>query len=171
MNLRPLILSLIVSVLFSFIANAQDKIVSSDNETSEYFLDATKLFTHGDYKGSIPLYQNVLKKELTLTKEYWYMLIDNLGMAYSITGDLAAAQKLFEYGLSKDNKYPIFYTNLACIYAEKNDMKACTTYLKLAHKYKLNALPGDTLLDPTKGESFQKFMKNNEFISTLKELE
>jgi hypothetical protein len=50
------------------------------------------------------------------------VLVDNLGMAYGITGDLKKASEIFEYGLSKDDTYPMFYYNLACTYAEMNDL-------------------------------------------------
>ncbi|MCX6236123.1 MAG: hypothetical protein NTY07_00970 [Bacteroidia bacterium] len=125
---------------------------------------------NGDYKGSIPLYKSVLEQEKLLTKIYWYVLIDNLGMAYGITGDLKSAEQLFKYGLSKDAAYPMFYFSLACASAEKNDMKSCINYLKTANKYKMNMLPGEEFPDPAKDDSFQRFMNNDEFLSALKEL-
>ena len=57
-----------------------------------------------------------------LDKTLWYVLIDNLGMSYGITGDLQEAKETFDYGVSKDPTYPLFYYNLACTYAEMNDV-------------------------------------------------
>ena len=109
---------------------------------------------NGDYIGSIPLYKSVLKQDTLLTKNYWYVLIDNLGMAYRITGDLKSAEQLFKYGISKDATYPMFYFNLASASAEKNDLKSCINYLKTANKFRKNMLSGETLPDPAKDDSF-----------------
>src|SRR5580658_10524064 len=55
------------------------------------------------------------KKNPQLDHTTWRVLVDNLGMAYGITGDLSHAEDTFNYGRSKDPAYPMFYYNLACV--------------------------------------------------------
>lgn len=54
-------------------------------------------------------------------------------MSYGITGDLEKAKATFEYGLSKDDKYTMFYYNLACTCAEMNDLDSTLRQLKSEH--------------------------------------
>ena len=85
--------------------NAQSAQVMEDlREGSAYYLK-------GDFKSAINPYAKVLeleKKQQTVDKTAWRVLIDNLGMSYGITGDLKRAKETFEYGLSKDDTYPLF---------------------------------------------------------------
>ena len=99
----------------------------------------------------------------TLEKVLWYVLVDNLGMSYGTTGNLQKAKETFEYGLSKDPEYPLFYYNLACTYAEMDDATEAKDYLKKAFDHKANTLPGESMPDPRTDDSFQKLMKNKEF--------
>jgi tetratricopeptide (TPR) repeat protein len=84
-------------------------------------------------------------------------------MSYGITGDLQKAKETFDYGVSKDPEYPLFYYNLACTYAEMDDATEAKDYLKKAFDHKANALPGENMPDPRKDDSFQKLMKDKEF--------
>jgi tetratricopeptide (TPR) repeat protein len=170
MKIRVFIIGICFANIISLITYAQDNVVSSDSKVSSDFLKASLKFMDGDYSGSIKLYKEVLEKDTLLNKNYWYVLIDNLGMAYGITGDLESADKIFNYGLSKDKTYPLFYFNLACVSAEKNDMTASMNYLEIAYKYKKNTLPGETLPDPATDDSFKRFMKNDKFVSRINEL-
>ena len=91
--------------------------------------------------------------------------MDNLGMAYGITGDLKMAKETFEYGVSQDKTYPMFYYNLACTYAEMNDIERAMPYLKTAFGYKENVIKVETMPDPRSDDSFQRFMNNEKFRS------
>lgn len=148
----------------------KNKELMSDTKVGKDYLLANVKFINGDYKGCIPLYKNVMKQDTLLERTHWHVLIDNLGMAYGITGNLGMSEQTFKYGLSKDSIYPMFYYNLACTYAEKNDMNTSIEYLRSAFKYKQNMLSGETFPDPSKDDSFQRFMSNDKFVSVLKEL-
>jgi tetratricopeptide (TPR) repeat protein len=97
-------------------------------------------------------------------------MVDNLGMAYGISGDLKKAKETFEYGLSKDPKYPMFHYNMACTYAEMNDVDQAIMYLKKAFENKENMIKGEKFPDPWRDDSFQRFMNNDKFVNALKEM-
>lgn len=139
----------------------------------EYMKEGSAFFLKNDFKSAIGPYSRALeleKKQSSLPKTLWYVLVDNLGMSYGITGDLKEAKETFEYGLSKDDKYPLFYYNLACTYAEMNDLDNTIIQLKRAFEYRQHILPGESMPDPATDDSFQRFMNNQRFLAALKEL-
>jgi len=134
--------------------------------SKELFADASRFFLQQDYKGAIGPYSQALELEKVnpkLDKTLWYVLIDNLGMSYGITGDLRKAKETFEYGVSHDPKYPLFYYNLACTYAEMRDAANAGNYLKKAFEHKTNVLPGESMPDPRTDDSFKELMKDKNF--------
>jgi tetratricopeptide (TPR) repeat protein len=151
--------------LFAGVLNSMhvDKVQRSSVELVE---QASRLYLQHDYKGAIGPYSQALELEKVnpkLEKLFWYVLVDNLGMSYGITRDLGKAKETFEYGVSKDPTYPLFHYNLACTYAEMGDATEAGNYLKKAFDYKANVLPGESMPDPRKDDSFKKLMKNKEF--------
>lgn len=151
--------------LFQEVLNAIE-IVKGQRSSTELFDEASRLYLQHDYNGAIGPYAQALELEKvnpTLEKPLWYVLIDNLGISYGITGNLEKAKETFEYGVSKDAKYPLFYYNLACTYAEMNDATSATEYLKKAFDYKTNVLPGESMPDPRQDDSFENLMKDRQF--------
>ena len=142
-------------------------------QTMEYLRKGSAFYLQRDYKKAIPPYQKALdleKEKPTLEKTLWRVLVDNLGMAYGISGDLKKAKETFEYGLTKDPKYPMFHYNMACTYAEMNDPDKAIIYLKQAFEFKENMIRGEAMPDPWTDDSFQRFMSNDKFVNALKEL-
>ena len=138
----------------------------------EYMKQGSVFYLKNDFKNAIAPYAKALeleKSQSTLDKTLWHVLVDNLGMSYGITGDLKRAKETFEYGLSKDDKYPMFYYNLACTYAEMNDLENTLTQLTRAFEYRQNMLAGETLPDPATDDSFQRFMRNERFLKLMDE--
>ena len=139
----------------------------------DYFLAGSRYFLKQDFAASIAPYQKALdaeKQSRQLSKEYWRVLIDNLGMAYGIGGDLDHAEQTFNYGLSQDPTYPMFYYNLACVAAGRNDMDKTMEFLRKAFSYKANMIPNESMPDPRKDDSFKAFMADKrfrEFVDTL----
>jgi tetratricopeptide (TPR) repeat protein len=132
----------------------------------DYFVVGSLYYMRQEYKRAIPRYAQALameQKHAELEKKFWYVLVDNLGMAYGMTGDLEKAKGTFEYGLSKDATYPLFYYNMACYYGEKGDAENAGAYLKKAFANKRNTLPGETIPDPFQDDSFQKILRDPEF--------
>lgn len=139
---------------------------AGDKTSLEYMKEGSRFYVANDFQGAISPYQKALdleKEQPHLDKTMWLVLVDNLGMAYGITGDLKHAEETFDYGLSKEPKYPMFYYNLACVSAGHNDMDTTIGYLQKAFALKANAIPGEGMPDPRKDDSFQSFMANERF--------
>ena len=133
----------------------------------------SQYYVAGNYPKAIQHYEKVFQREKAnpqLDKTTWRVLVDNLGMAYGISGDLKQAKETFDYGVSKDPRYPLFYYNLACASAGMGDLKRTTDYLTQAFKYRNNTIPGEHMPDPRDDSSFQPFMKDKEFKAFLDSL-
>ncbi|HEX7721990.1 MAG TPA: tetratricopeptide repeat protein [Pyrinomonadaceae bacterium] len=144
-----------------------------DPETRKLLEQGSRSFLDGDYKRAIPPYQKALDREKenrTLGDTIWRVMVDNLGMAYGISGDLKKAKETFEYGLSKDPKYPMFNYNMARTFAEMNDVDKAISYLQQAFQNKQNMIKGERFPDPWTDDSFQRFMKDDKFVNALKEM-
>lgn len=140
----------------------------------DYFEYASNYSMNQDYENAIIFYQKLLDleiKEPTIYKQnLWYVLIDNLGMSYGISGKLEKAKEIFEYGLKQDDKYPMFYYNLACVYAEMNNLDDMLINLETAIKYKNNILEGEKFPDPKKDDSFKKYLDDKKFKELVEKL-
>jgi tetratricopeptide (TPR) repeat protein len=109
--------------------------------------------------------------EPQLDRALWRVLIDHLGLAYRMTGRLKEAKALFEQGIQADPAYPIFHYNLACTYAEMNELDHTMQSLKTAFRHRKNLNPGDPEMpDPRQNVSFQRFMKHETFRNLLNDL-
>jgi tetratricopeptide (TPR) repeat protein len=106
-----------------------------------------------------------------LARDKWRVLVDNLGMAYGISGDLANAKSTFEYGISKDGEYPNFHYNLACTYAETGKLDEAIASLRTAYKFKANVINGEQMPEARKDTSFTKFLDEPKFRKALAEIE
>ena len=141
-------------------------------ETRELVRKGSAAFVRQDYKKAIQFYTGALdreKKQPTLDESIWRLVVDNLGMSYGISGDNKRAKEIFEYGLSKDATYPMFYYNLACAYAEMNDLENAIKNLRLAFKYKANNMM-PVMPDPASDSSFARFLSNQQFRKLLEEI-
>ncbi len=142
------------------------KSLGSGVSSLDYFREGSRYFRAGDFGKSIAPYQKALeleKQQRTLSQDYWRVLVDSLGMAYGVTGDLDHAEETFNYGLNKDPNYPMFHYNLGCASAERNDMEATMKHLQKAFSLKANSIPGEQMPDPRQDDSFRRFMSNERF--------
>jgi tetratricopeptide (TPR) repeat protein len=132
------------------------------------------LFRHKSYAQAIPPYQKAFeleKAEPQLDRTLWRVLIDNLGMAYGMTGRLKEAKATFQQGIQADPTYPMFHYNLACTFAEMNDLDHTMQSLTIAFRHRKNKNPGDKEMpDPRQNSSFQRFMQNETFRNLLNDL-
>jgi tetratricopeptide (TPR) repeat protein len=132
----------------------------------DYFEYGSIFFINSNFKKAIKYYQKLFdleKVKSTLDKTGFRILIINLGMSYEFSGDLEKAKLIIKYGLTKDKYYPMFYYNLACLYAKKNDNKSAIKYLKKAYKYKKKLGTGEKFPDPKKEPAFKNLLANPTF--------
>jgi tetratricopeptide (TPR) repeat protein len=155
-----------------------DKIVNSikienpkKRNWSESFIFASQAYYNRSYPLAIKAYEDVLateKEKVTINKTAWYLTVDNLGMAYGVSGDLVNSKRIFDYGIKMDPDYAFFYYNLACTYAEMSDIDNAIVNLESAYKIKDKVIAGETLANPKDDSSFSKFQKDKKFIQFLK---
>jgi hypothetical protein len=140
----------------------------------KYFREGSKYYLQQDYSTAATSYQKALdleKQKRTLSEEYFRVLVDNLGMSYGISGKLQQAKTTFEYGLTQDPEYPMFYYNLACTYGETKNMQQAIEELRLAYKYKGNLIAGEALPDPLKDDSFRYFVSDGGFVKAVTDMQ
>lgn len=166
--------------LFTSILNGvhvTDQNAASEPQRSQpstyYWGEGSTYFKNGQYDKAIVPYRKALDLERTdrkLDEKLWRVLIDNLAMAYGITGDLKSAEEVLQYGISKDPTYPLFYYNMACVSAERNDLDNTMKYLTTAFGYQQNIIPGESMPDPRKDDSFQRFLQDEKFRKLIDSL-
>jgi len=111
------------------------------------------------------------KAEPQLDRTQWRVLIENLGMAYGMTGRLKEARVTFEQGIQADPTYPMFHYNLARTFAEMKDLDRAMQSLRTAFRHRKNQNPGEKgMPDPYQDVSFQHFMKNETFRNLVNDL-
>lgn len=154
--------------------NTQVKPGENNGEVNQIFGAASRLYLEHNYAAAAQVYERALdleKQKAGLSQTYFRVLIDNLGMSYGMTGHLPEAKKTFEYGITRDPEYPLFYYNLACTYGEMGKMDESLEQLRLTYKYKGNSIPGESLPDPLADDSFRKFVKDKAFVSAVRQMQ
>jgi tetratricopeptide (TPR) repeat protein len=146
---------------------------SAQKTAMDYLAEGSRYYMDGDYQRAIPPYQKALeleKKSRKLDKKFWIVLVDNLGMAYGITGDIKSSFSVFEYGITVEPTYPLFYYNIACGHGELGDEANAIKYLGLAYKHKANMLDGASIPDPMTDSSFEKFRNSQKFTKAVADM-
>jgi tetratricopeptide (TPR) repeat protein len=137
----------------------------------ENFQFGSYFYLKKKFMKAIVYYEQALAQEKQnplLGKNLGRVLIDNLGMAYGLTGNLEMSKRTFEYGISKDPTFPMYYYNLACTYAELNNLESAIQNLKIAARYRSNMIPGEEWPDPFQDSSFKRFLNNKKFVEAAK---
>ena len=130
-------------------------------------------YLHRDWARASVHYERSLqleKQSRTLNPTQWNVMVDNLGMAYGMSGDMSKAKAIFEYGTQENPTYPMFRYNLACADAELGDLDAALEQLKLAFQNKSHSNPGEGMPDPAKDDSFKRYLNDPRFAKLTKEL-
>jgi len=166
----PLFASVVKSVRWAESPQKAESIAPGSRDSRYYMALGSRSFMQQQYREAIVPYQKALnleKQNPKLERDLWRVLVDNLGMSYGITGDLNNAEVTFRYGLSKDATYPMFFYNLACTYAERDDLDNTLIYLKKAFEYKANAIAGEQMPDPPSDDSFKRYLNNPKFQAVV----
>lgn len=139
----------------------------------KYLAEGSQFYLQHKYSAAAERYQKALdleKQSHTLDKNLFRVLVDNLGMAYGLTGRLSQAEETFKYGLTRDAEYPLFYYLLGCTYGEMGKMDESLEQLRQAYKYKDNVIPGESLPDPLQDDSFRKLVKDKRFLEAVDQM-
>ncbi|MGE5232982.1 MAG: hypothetical protein ACM3OB_02640 [Acidobacteriota bacterium] len=149
-------------------------VVATKPDVQDLVQTASALYLEQRYQPAARFYQQALNLERehpTLPRTMFIVVVDNLGMSYGLSGDLAHAQEIFEYGVAREPEYPMFHYNLACTLAENGDLGKALQSLRLAFKYRANQLPGEEgMPDPRHDDSFRRYVGDPQFERTVKEL-
>ncbi len=141
---------------------------------SQYVTEGSRFYLQHNYSAAAERYQKALdleKQDPTLSKSSFRVLVDNLSMSYGIGGKLSDAKKTLEYGITQDAEYPMFFYLLACTYGEMGKMDESLEQLRLAYKFKANVIPGESVPDPLKDDSFRNFVKDKKFVDAVHEIQ
>jgi tetratricopeptide (TPR) repeat protein len=157
-----------------------DSLISGLHVMQEYKPDSATEFGYGsiyylhqDWAKACAHYEKSLQLERqkrALNATQWNVLVDNLGMAYAMSGDISKAKATFAYGTQENPTYPMFRYNLACADSELGDLDGALEQLRLAFQYKSNSNPGEGVPDPTKDDSFKNYLSDPRFAKLAKEL-
>ena len=131
------------------------------------------LFKQEKYADAMVPYEKARGLEasgIKLSSDQHRVLIDQLAMAYGISGDLKKTHSLLESAIRDDPEYPLNYYNLACAYAEEGDKGKALTNLSLAFEHKEHVLKGERMPDPRTDSSFQKYVRDDDFIKLMTKL-
>jgi hypothetical protein len=132
-----------------------------------------KFFQDKEYRKSNGFFRkafNFEKRERKLNDNVFNELVDYYGISFAMLFNLEKAYEIFDYGISKDSTYPMFYYHKAYYYAQTNDMDRFAQYLEKALKLKGNLPKEKYLPDPRNDELFSSFISNKKFEEILKKL-
>ena len=162
-----------LNAIFSSYKFDEDYVPSS----SDVFRYAQTLFQTQMFQAAAPMFESALAK-LTDDSAPWpsvkiakRVITDQAGMSYGIAGKLDKARAIFEKAIAQDPDYPMYYYNLACADAGEKKLGDARVHLKAAFERKANIIPGETMPDPTKDDSFLPYQKDKEFWAFLERLQ
>lgn len=142
------------------------------NISAQVYLGQT-LFREKKYSDAVRPFEKALSLEISgkaLSLDQHRILIDQLAMAYGIEGQPRRARDLLETAVARDPEYPLNYYNLACVFAESGDKGRMLANLTLAFRYKDHVLKGERMPDPRLDSSFQKYVRDTDFVKLMNEL-
>ncbi len=140
----------------------------------DILLYAQILYNARMYKGAAPVFEIALDKLRESpgadSKTMKRVVTDQAGMAYGMSGDISKARAIFEKAIADDPDYPMYYYNLACADAEEKKLPAAQRHLQEAFARKANVIPGESLPDPRKDDSFLPYRNDKDFWAFLETL-
>jgi tetratricopeptide (TPR) repeat protein len=160
--------------LFSDVLSRVKFLPSYVPDSREEFIAGSTYYRTQDYQRAALHYQKSLdleKEKPALNQTLTRVLIDQLGMSYGISKQLDKSKAVFEYGISKDPDYPMYYYNIACGYGEQNDKANAIAYLKKAFDRKANVIKSEKMPDPLTDDSFRSFVADTTFVNAVKEMQ
>jgi tetratricopeptide (TPR) repeat protein len=130
-------------------------------------LYAQILYQHHMYGPAAPVFEKALamlnEGPGQNTKTMQRVITDQAGMSYGMSGNIPKARAIFEKAVAADPDYPLYYYNLACADAEEKNLASAKKHLQEAFDRKANVLPGESMPNPTRDDSFLPYRNNKEF--------
>lgn len=141
---------------------------------ADEFIYAQMLYNEHLYKQAAPMFSlalQILPASTQGTADIRKrVLIDEMGMAYGISGDIPKARSIFEKAVADDPDYPLYYYNLACADAEENNLTQAKKHLQAAFARKNNVNPGEQMPNPLEDDSFLPYKSDKAFWTFLQTL-
>ncbi len=131
------------------------------------------LYMQKKYAESIAPFERARELEasgMKLNSDQHRILIDQLVIAYGISGNLKKVHALLDEAIRQDPDYPLNYYNLACAFAEEDDKVRMLTNLSTAFQHRDHLLKGEQMPDPRSDDSFQKYVHDDDFVKLMKQL-
>ena len=131
------------------------------------------LYMQKKYAESVAPFEKARELEasgMKLNSNQHRILIDQLAIAYGISGNLKKVHALLDEAIRQDPDYPLNYYNLACALAGEGDKPKMLANLSLAFQRRDNVLKGESLPDPRSDESFQGYVHDADFVKLMKQL-
>lgn len=143
------------------------------NVYAQVYLGQT-LFKQEKYAEAVGPYEKARALEnggKELSSDQHRILVDQLVMAYGVSGQLKKAHELLDEAIAQDPEYPLNYYNLACAFAEEGNKGKMLANLDLAFQRKDHVLKGEQMPDPRSDSSFQKYVRDDDFVKLIKALD
>jgi hypothetical protein len=105
-----------------------------------------------------------------LNSDQHHILVDQLVIAYGISGQLKKVHMLLDEAIRQDPDYPLNYYNLACAFAGEGNKAKMLENLSLAFQHRDHVLKGEQLPDPRTDDSFQDYVHDLDFVKLMKQI-
>ena len=105
-----------------------------------------------------------------LTDDEKRQVRDQIGVSTALGGNLPKAKTIFEEAIKADPDYPLYRYNLACTYAEMDDLDAALEHLREAWKRRKNLPEGERFPDPRQDSSFKRFLNDKRFQDAVRDI-
>jgi tetratricopeptide (TPR) repeat protein len=153
--------------------SARDALKEDPNLLQAHSLLGDILMNTRRYSAAAGSYTAALKaddEQKALTPEQRRALINQQGVAYGMSGNLARAQQIFEQAIQNHPDDPLLHYNLAATFAEKKQLEPALEQLKQAWKLRDNMPAGQQFPDPRKDSSFAAFLNDPRFQEAVREM-
>jgi tetratricopeptide (TPR) repeat protein len=140
------------------------------NIFAEFYLGQS-LFMQKKYAESVGPYEKARELEASgkkLSSDQHRILVDQLVIAYGVSGNFKKVHDLLEDAIRHDPEYPLNYYNLACAFAEEGEKAKMLANLSTAYQHRDHVLKGEQMPDPRSDDSFQKYVHDDDFIRLMK---
>lgn len=131
------------------------------------------LYMQNKYAQSIGPFEKARELEaggMKLNPDQHRILVDQLVIAYGISGNLKKVHTLLDEAVRQDPDYPLNYYNLACAFAGEDDKPKMLANLALAFQHKDHLIKGEKMPDPRTDDSFKSYVHDADFVNLMKQI-